>query len=273
MPRRSLAIIAAVSTIALTQIASAADLPRKAPAYTPPPPPPVFSWTGCYLGGQIGGGWGHKDFSTDRLNFFTDHPGENFRDDISGVLAGGQVGCDWQFAPNWVIGIEGAAAWADIKGSTDVATHDATGTVEAKTDFLASVTGRVGWTSDRWLLFGKGGVAWARDKYSFRGLTDVPGCMGIPPQIIACAVEPNTPFDFNASETRTGWTVGAGVEWAFLNNWSVKLEYDFYDFGNHQLNFADSTGNNDEVVPVNIDQRIQTIKLGVNYRFWGGQPY
>jgi outer membrane immunogenic protein len=268
MNRLSTVLITAVTTIVLTQMASAADLPRKAPAYTPPPPPPVFSWTGCYVGGHIGGGWGRKDFSTDRTFFFAQSTGATIRDDTSGFLGGGQVGCDWQFAPNWVIGIEGAAAWANIKGSTNVETPHIAGTVEAKTDFLASMTGRVGWTSDRWMFFGKGGVAWAHDKYSFRGQTDGPGCMGAPPPGIACAVQPNTPFDFNVSETRTGWTVGAGVEWAFLNNWSVKLEYDFYNFGSHQLNFADSTGNVTEVVPVDIDQRIQSVKFGVNYRFY-----
>ena len=63
----SIAVIASASAIALTQIASAADLPRKAPAYTPPPLPPAFTWTGCYIGAHAGGGWGDKTISVPSL--------------------------------------------------------------------------------------------------------------------------------------------------------------------------------------------------------------
>jgi outer membrane immunogenic protein len=269
MKRLTIALLAVSSlSLGLSQIASAADMPVKAPVYKAPVAAPAYTWTGCYVGGHVGGGWGRSDFSDPDREFFA-RPGEVIRVDTSGVLGGGQVGCDWQFAPNWVIGIEGAAAGADIKGSTDVVAPDpfTTGTLNAKTDFLASVTGRLGWTSDRWMLFGKGGVAWAHDKYSFSGQTQIPGCFAQPPGPLLCAILPSTPFDYNKSQTQIGWTIGAGVEWAFLNNWSVKLEYDFYDFGSRQLSFVDSTGNFPQVVPVDIDQRIHTVKFGVNYRF------
>jgi len=254
----------------------AADLPKR-PVYKAPPPVvasvPLFSWTGCYLGGHVGGGWGRKEFS-DPIGALFAPPGEVVRVNTSGFLGGGQIGCDWQFAPNWVIGIEGAASWADIKGDTFVPVTP--GTLHAKTDFLASATGRVGWTWDRWMLFAKSGAAWDHDKYDFTGQTLLP-CFGEPGGLLDCVTKVKavpTAFDFAASETRTGWTVGAGVEWAFWNNWSAKLEYDFYEFGRRRLTFVDSTGNFPGLaVPVDIDQRIHTVKFGINYRFaWGKAP-
>src|SRR5262245_32622239 len=100
MRRLSAALIAAVSIIALTQIASAADLPRKAPAYTPPPPP-VYSWTGFYVGGNIGYGWGNGD--TDFIPLptaagFVNLAPTTLSTDPKGVIGGIQVGYNWQVA-------------------------------------------------------------------------------------------------------------------------------------------------------------------------------
>ena len=89
-----------------------------------------------------------------------------------------------------------------------------------RTDFLASITARVGYAWDSWLFYGKGGVAWAGDNYSAADLLGT--------------------FDFEGLETRIGWTAGAGVEWALWNNWSVKLEYDYYGFGTRSVTFIDN---------------------------------
>src|SRR5213075_335042 len=178
-----------------------------------------FSWTGCYIGGHIGGGWGRETVSIPDLAFTagvppgTVPPGfsvPSVTGNTSGVLGGGQVGCNYQFAPNWVIGIEGDGEAADIKGDATATVLGITGTAHARTDWIASVTGRLGYTWDRWMLYAKGGAAWAGDKYS----ADIP--------IFAEHIL--------ASQTRAGWTVGGGVEWAFWQNWSAKVEYDFYDF-------------------------------------------
>ena len=133
--------------------------------------------------------------------------------DTDGFLGGGQIGCDYQFATNWVIGVEGNFSWANISGSSSPPAFIGTETFDAKTDWLASVTGRLGYAWDRWLLYAKGGAAWAHDKYN---ITTYLGTWA-------------------TSETRSGWTVGGGLEWAFANNWSAKLEYQFYDFGNRDL--------------------------------------
>jgi outer membrane immunogenic protein len=260
----------AAAALGIAGPAHAADLGvgpyRAAPALGPIP---IFTWSGCYLGGHGGGGFGRKDADDPTgANFAA--LGEGVRVNTSGFLAGGQVGCDWQFAPNWLVGIEGAGAWADIKGSSvDVFTqttggsvaptvNTTTATVSARTDFLADVTARIGWAWDRWLVYAKGGVAWDRDKYGFVGQQTCSGvlCFGGPGPF---------PFNFTGSETRIGWTAGAGIEWAFWGNWSARLEYDFYDFGNHRVTLVDADGH--APAPADINQQIHAVKFGINYRF------
>ena len=120
------------------------------------------------------------------------------------------------------------------------------------------MTARIGWVWDRWLVYAKGGVAWDRDKYGFVGQQTCLGfCLGGPGPF---------PFDFARSETRIGWTAGAGIEWAFWGNWSARLEYDFYDFGEHRVTLVDLLGNFGPV-PADVNQQIHTVKFGINYRF------
>jgi outer membrane immunogenic protein len=242
-------LLATASVLALAASGPAMSADLRMPVKAPPiAPVPVFSWTGCYIGGHIGGGWGRKTFADtsrgDLIDFFSDEFFASSRVDTSGFLGGGQVGCDYQFAPNWVIGVEGSGSWADISGSTTFpdGSEPAT-TLHAKTDWLASATARLGYAWDRWMLYAKGGAAWAGDKYSLAAYLDT----------------------WRASETRTGWTVGAGLEWAFAGNWSAKLEYDYYDFGSKDLNFTTVSGQDPAVE--RIKQQIHTVKLGINWHF------
>src|SRR5438477_7193366 len=162
---------------------NAADLGR--PIYMPPPVPVavrLFTWTGCYIGGNIGWGWGRDTVSIPNPGATTGVPElagislPSVTGDTKGVLGGGQVGCNYQFASNLVVGIEGDGEAANIKG--DVADsvsftnpltglpETVSGTAHAQTDWLASVTGRLGWTWDRVMLYAKGGGAWVGNKYS-----------------------------------------------------------------------------------------------------------
>jgi outer membrane immunogenic protein len=262
--------------------AHAADLAQR-PVYKAPPPmlapAPVFSWTGCYLGGHVGGGWGRKDINIPNLATAAEIPASEVtfavppvRDNISGVVGGGQVGCNYQFATNWVIGVEGEGSGSGIRG--DVTPPPVifnnppggpfppgpvpiTSTFHAQTDWLASVTGRLGYAAGPWLIYAKGGVAWAGDKYG----VDIPIFGG---------------EHLSASETRTGWTVGGGVEWAFLTNWSAKVEYDFYDFGTRTIALTGIfPGGGPSTIPtgpvavpgVDIKQTMSVVKFGINYRF------
>jgi outer membrane immunogenic protein len=239
-------LLLASSALAFAGSAFAADLqpaPRmavKAPVVAAVP----FSWTGCYVGAEAGYGWGTKDFTDPFAVNFAD-VGQVVRTNVGGGLVGGQVGCNYQPASNWVLGIEGDIAWANITGSTVDPFFNAKN-MSAKTDALAAVTGRVGYTWDRVMLYGKGGGAWARDRYD----------------IVSNLL---FPLDYQASETRFGWTVGAGVEWAFSGNWSAKLEYDYYDFGNRRNNLVNPVAG---VIPADIRQRINVVKVGLNYNFW-----
>ena len=156
--------------------------PDLGPVYTPPARVPVFTWTRCYIGGNVGWGWGRETVSIPNLAATTGVPElagvslPSDTGDTKGVLGGGQVGCNYQFAPNWVIGIEGDGEAAGIKGDVTESVsfmdprtgtpNTVSGTAHAQTDWIASATGRLGWTWDRVMLYAKGGAAWAGDKYS-----------------------------------------------------------------------------------------------------------
>jgi len=208
-------------------------------------------------------------------------------------LGGGQVGCNFQFAANWVIGFEADAFGANQQGGgdsrliTEAAVLNGTlpgittvvssnGTASSRTDFIATATGRLGYTFGRLgqgMVYAKGGAAWAHDKYQFNGqvLTSACGVVAIDPFPPQCVLGNSfvTPFNFGASETRVGWTVGAGVEWAVWENWSVKLEYDYLDFGSRTVTFNDPLLG---AANISISQRISEVKLGVNYRFGSPLP-
>ena len=234
--------------------AIAADLPVKGP--WPAPPVRVFTWTGCYLGGSAGGGFGHKE-SADPTAFVTGAPSVALvNSNPTGWVIGAQAGCDFQFSPGAVIGIEGTFSGGRIKGHSDIVPFGSPGdnaTVSTRMDALATMTGRLGYAIDRSLVYAKAGFAWADERYSATGVFG------------------GSPFDLEGPKTRFAWTVGAGLEWAFSDFWSVRLEYDFYDFGNHGVTFIDSDSGL-AVGSVNIKQTVQTVELGLTFRFTTSPP-
>ena len=240
--------------IAIAGPAVAADLPV-APVKAAPFAA-RFSWTGCYLGAHVGGAWERKD-ATDPVLLVQDGilgPGNTagtttVRVNSTGPMYGGQIGCDYQFAPSWVVGVEGAVSAGALRGSTVVplpANAGDTANVTVRTDFIPSLTGRLGYAFDQWLFYGRGGVAWTNDKYSVTG------------------VFTGVPFDAEGLGMRTGWTAGAGVEWAFTNDWSARLEYDYYDFGHSNVLMSDATNGFASIVTYR--QSAQMVKLGLNFR-------
>src|SRR5262245_20002622 len=217
MKRYSIVIAAATALLSLP--AGAADLPRKAPAYVPPAPPP-FTWTGFYLGLHAGWGWGNSDVAlVDGFAGALFDP-VSFGGDNNGVVGGFQIGYNWQFAPNWVIGIEGDISGTGIRGS-DVTALTVGGApigvgfdhaFERNVRWLASIRGRLGYTWDRWMLYVTGGGAWGGVEHSAAiatGFAFFPAVTG--------------------NDTQSGWVVGGGVEYAFTNNWTARLEYLHYD--------------------------------------------
>ena len=229
-------LLASVSFCAV-QSAVAADLPARGPVYKAPAALPAFSWTGCYVGGNVGGLWLNGDW--------TDSTGASGGSHTaSGVTAGGQVGCNYQTGP-WGFGVEGMFNWADASG--DHTTPAGVG-LHTGTNWLANVTGRVGYAVfDRNLLYVKGGGAWIDESHT--------------------ATAAGVLFDAG-SKTRSGWTVGAGWEYAFAPNWSAKIEYNYMDFGNNSSSFCSAGG---VCTALNVKETAHLALFGVNYRF-GGNP-
>ena len=137
MRKHSLMLLAAAIGLAASQ-ASAADLPRKAPAYIPPAPPPV-TWTGCYIGGNIGGAFGDVSATS------PDFPGE-VSTNGSGFAGGGQIGCDYQFSGGWVIGIRNMYDWTSNKRSGTINTVDGPIVANFNNQWFDTLTARIGYS-------------------------------------------------------------------------------------------------------------------------------
>lgn len=248
----------ATTAIMATSVAAAADLPTTAQVLPPPglapPQPPVFSWTGCYLGASAGLGESHtrwQDVTPDgNIDEFTTSA-RSAHTNGSGGIFGGQLGCDLQIVSNWVLGLQGTIHGADI-GSTDQDQFNSAWTLTNNVEWYATLTGRVGWVMNNFLIYGKGGAAWAQTNME---------------------VENGGVTIFNGSTTRTGWTVGAGVEWGFAPNWSAFAEFDYLNFGNtgSTLNPAVMGGEAFANAPFGFNSRLEleTFMVGVNYRFRG----
>ena len=237
------ATVAMIALAAMLGSANAADLSRRAPPVKAPAyiPPPVFSWTGFYIGVH---GAGAAASWTDTATTAALVPaGVTTDNNASGVLGGVQAGFNYQFS-NIVAGVEVEYAVADVRNTTALpfpaigvtASNDLTG--------LGTVTGRLGWATGRMLLYAKGGLAWGQ------GHTSV-----TVPAVVS----------FSDSYSRTGWTAGAGIEYAFWNNWSAKLEYDYIDLGTSSQSLASSGV--PLTVPFDSSLTMHEVKVGLNYRF------
>ena len=233
----------AVSAFGAASSAIAADMPVKAPIASPPA---VYSWTGCYGGAHIGGLWAHKDWTRQFPDVVTPLGGH----DASSWLGGLQAGCDYQFVNRFVLGMQGDFAWTDATGSHfDVVdgTNDQT-----RIRSLGTLTVRLGYSWNRWLGYVKGGGAWEADRYD-RFLVAVPAALV-----------------GSARETRGGWTLGFGGEYAFNNLVSAFAEYNYYDFGTRTLTFLDPVGAfNDNI---SIRERKSVVKAGVNFHWHPAGP-
>jgi outer membrane immunogenic protein len=233
-------LLGTVALVALgaTSPVLAADLAArpytKAPAYAAP----IYNWTGFYIGGHIGGAFGGN-------NNFAGFGGNNDGRFLGGV----QVGADYQFAPNWVLGVEGQYSWLGNNNNTVVFTGAGAGfTYTNNQRALGSVTGRVGYTWGPAMLYVKGGYAYSDNSETLLS--------GTTPAI----------FSFDSGH-RDGYTVGAGLEYMFAPNWSAKAEYMYYDFGSSR--FVNPT----QLVSFgSFRTEDHTVKVGLNYRFNLGGP-
>lgn len=194
--------------------------------------PDVFTWTGFYVGANVGYGWGEAD------HLAGDTSGSGINDfDIDGAFAGGQIGYNWQF-DRIVIGAEADIQWSGIEGDCDPGECGVPQSTSHEIDWFGTVRGRLGYAMGEWMPYITGGYAFGeagRETSSLGG--------------------------DSADNNIDGWVAGAGVEWAFAPDWSAKLEYQYLDFGDEE--YAYGIGGFDPIV----DLQIHTVRVGVNWHF------
>jgi outer membrane immunogenic protein len=226
----------ALASSAIATSAMAADMPVKArPA---PAPAPVYLWTGCYIGGNVG--WAQESVRFDDSDGFDDG-----RLSKSGFAGGGQVGCDYQFASNWVFGVQGMIDATDIKRRR-VSIVDPDLSFEHDARWFATITARLGFlVTPSMLLYAKGG--WGTVKERTRVFdTDT--------DLVLRSVNRNA----------SGADVGVGLEYMFTPNWTFFVEWDhiFLDRNSIQM---------DERRFDNIHRDFDKVLFGINWRFGGAR--
>lgn len=264
-------LVTGLATSALFAPAQAADMGVPSRSYYPVPPPAIYDWTGIYVGGHIGGGILVDSVSQNGVsaNGFNLANTGDLRP--AGVIGGAQVGANYEFAP-WVVGIEGSWTDSAITGSTLIPCSacsvktplSVTSMVIPQERFtshalwVAALTGRVGYAANDWLFYAKAGGAWMRVSYTEDLLAGGNAADKIPSGATVATQD--------ISDTRTGFTVGVGIELGLVENLSGKIEYDFYDFGSKNYNF-------NAITPVSVNSNLHTIIVGLNYKFnWSGGP-
>jgi len=236
-------LLASAGAVGLAASAFAADLP----AVAPPPPAPAFTWAGFYLGGQIGYGWGE-----DSGHIWLGGPlgavafpatNTSSSTQTQGVIGGAHIGYDWQ-VNQFVFGLEGQVDGTSLSKSTEPVPN-LQYNVTTASPLQGTLLGRIGYAFDRTLVYatGGGGYAWIQNNYSVLGNAG------------------------SFSTTRAFWTAGGGIEFAVNNNWSVRAEYRYSNFGY----FYDGT----IVFPSVFQSHSWTqnqIQVGFSYKFTSAPP-
>ena len=240
-----------------TAVAGAADMPMR--AAPPMLPPPLFTWTGFYVGGNIGGAWANNSW-TDR--FF----GTNFNNNGNGAfIGGGQVGVNYQVG-QFVIGGEWDFDWAsNNNNSNGVITPAGLIAVTSNNRWITTVAARFGVAVDHWLFYGKAGGGWVGNN----SLTVTNVTTGVS---LTCGTFSTLT---NCGNNNTGgWLVGAGFEYAFTNNWTVKLEYDYLGLENRTFVIPATAPILGGDTFTSNNRNVQMVKVGFNYLFnWGAPGY
>jgi outer membrane immunogenic protein len=250
-------LLGGAALFVLAGAANAADMPVKMPVKAAPVV--AYDWTGFYIGGYYGTSVGESRGRTDPPGNPAGTRVGQFNVNSLGLTIGGTVGYNWQFAPSWLVGLEGDFGTLGLdhtfKEYNDVIISG------AKADWYGTVRGRFGYVTGPSLLYVTGGVA-------FVNITDTFGGDSI--TIPASAV----------TTTRTGWTVGGGVETKLSRNWTTKTEYLYIDAGSYTVGTAPFgvgvAPGSGGLVPTTFDHTYHVIKTGLNYKLdgnWEGLPF
>ncbi|RTL80154.1 MAG: porin family protein [Hyphomicrobiales bacterium] len=303
----SLAALAVTAGSAL-----AADLPsRKGPAVLPPPPPPPPMWTGFYVGLNAGGAWANSNgqylgMGPVGASAGWPHGGAALTDSYlaafsaagsaagtnsggnGGFIGGGQIGYNWQFYNNLVVGLEadiqgiagnsGSRAFMTGASVADGSNYVGVHSVRGSLDYLGTVRGRLGWLfMPTMLVYGTGGLAYGGVTLNSTSMIYNDFFVN---QLTAAGapVLPVSVGGVNFSNTQVGWTAGGGLEWMFMPNWSAKVEYLYYDLGTVTQNFAMAATNNNTGLNAIFGGQTRArvngniVRAGVNYHFNWGSP-
>jgi outer membrane immunogenic protein len=245
--------------------AFAADLPARTYTKAPVLADPVYNWTGCYVGGNVGGGWGTHagdrgiiNSGNATLNAGIGVPAA-LGTGSSGVIGGAQIGCNYQTG-SWVFGAETDIQGSGIRGSSSVFSPSIAGsdptnaTGNERIDWFGTARGRIGFTpANNWLIYGTGGLAYG-------------GVRNSATLVLTPIGDGN--YAGATSETRMGWTAGVGAEYAFARNWSVKLEYLYLDLGTTVVRMFDP-GRPGTYIDYGFHHRDNIVRAGLNYHFGG----
>ncbi len=256
MRKISLLVVAAAS-VAFAGAASAADIAAK-PIYTKAPPPaPVWSWTGSYIGGYVGGAWSDPCASIPVNGAGVPLPGPTGPACYnlgSTWIAGYTGGYNWQFAPNWLLGYEGETGYMKLRGASF---YPGSATLFAGTntgDLYSTYTARLGYVMDKSLFYAKGGAAIVQFE---NFIANTAGTVVL-----------------TDKKYRFGYAVGGGWEYAFDPKWSIKAEYEYLGFSGSSssaglIGFSTAIrggGVTQETATTSL-QGIHTAKVGLNYKW------
>jgi outer membrane immunogenic protein len=235
----TIAIVAAAMPLA----AHAADLPPAAPPYKAPvvAPMPVYTWSGCYLGGNAGGVWMKAHDTFDNGAFL-----EDFSYNPSSWIAGGQAGCQYQWS-SVVLGIEGTWSGMDLN-QTDTSVIDPNRTRTLKLDEIATVVGKLGFAWDRAMIYGKGG--WAEGRFNYFAINNLTGVNG------------------GFTNWQSGWTAGVGIDYMVMPSLVLGVEADWYNF-KYDTNFVASSGVPNRTFNSNADVFAVTARASWLFNFGG----
>lgn len=241
-------IVALLAMTVLSGQAFAADAIISAPEPAPVQDYATFNWTGGYIGAHAGYGWA-RSLDVHNPNANEQKP--------KGGLGGIQAGYNYQFENNIVIGAEADVSFSGVKKNWGGANEFDPYYGSDKLGTNGTVRARLGYAADRFLPYVTGGFAWGQTKYTL-------GCDAT--RVVATTGCANA-FEDSGKKNVTGWTAGAGLEYAVTNNWTVKGEYLYKDFGKNGVRLTDVNYATSDVNNRNFKTRVNEVRVGVNYKF------
>jgi outer membrane immunogenic protein len=280
--RMILILGAGVLAVSAVTPVSAADLAvqrmvTKARPLQPAPVSPVYNWTGFYIGGNVGYGWSHRDFTntiTGTLGSIQNRATNIASDNGNGWLGGGQIGFNYQLLSRLVAGVEADIDASHITSSTSACFSSlvaitACGTRDTDIKDFGTLRGRLGYAFDKLLVYGTGGWAWGRGTNTTQINCIGPGCPG------TSGVPPTSPAPASVDINPSGWVAGGGLEWAFLPNWTLRAEYLHLQFDGVTEDRSKAGFFPSLVITSHVSSNtgIDIVRFGVTYLFnWSSPP-